>query len=219
MTPNFLHRHRETEQHEPVPPFRASAWGEPQSWPVRRTDGEPLVFQIRLPLEIELVDIATLAGAARGAPDFVAEGAAELEQVAGPAGVVLAGALRPSDVPEAERPVLATLTVAFSDKVKGPPSAEDFPIANSEHTTKTHQEVVKLSDKATLIVHGSTLQLDGGTEPVVMMVWQYLLETRYGALVMAFSTADEQMMYPRPRKLYTRIVESMFIGEQAPPAS
>ena len=51
-----------------------------------------------------------------------------------------------------------------------------------------------------------------------MLLLQYLLETRYGALVMAFSTANQEMMGPRPRKLYDRIVETMFIGEQLPPS-
>jgi len=137
--------------------------------------------------------------------------------VAGPAGIVLIGALRPSDVPEAERPVLATLTVAFSEQVKGPLSAVDFPIPDSDHTTQSHQEVTKLSDKATLVTHGSREALGEGMDPVLVMMWQYLLETRFGALVMAFSTANEEMMYPRPCKLYERIVESMFIGEEPPP--
>ena len=128
------------------------------------------------------------------------------------------GALRPSDLPAAEREILATLTVAFSEKVKGPLSAEDFRIPDSEQTTKSHEEVVKVSDKATLIIRVSTESLGEGTDPVLMLLWQYLIETSYGALVMAFSTTNQQMMGPASRKLYDSIVETGFIGER-PPAS
>lgn len=206
-------RHKKTEL-----PFRASGWGPPRSWPVPRADGEPLVFQISLPDEIELVDVPSLARRASGAPAIVAQGAAELEQVAGPAGLVVVGALRPSDVPEAEREILATLTVAFSDGVKGPLSAEDFQVPDSERTTRSHQEVLELSDKATLITRVSMESPGEGMDPVLMLLLQYLLQTRFGALVMAFSTAHQEMMAPQPRKLYDRIVETMFIGEHAPPS-
>ena len=206
------------KHHKTELPFRASGWGPPRSWPVPRADGEPLVFMLRLPDEIELVDVPSLAESARGAPPIVAQGAAALERAAGPAGVVVIGALRPSDVPAAEREILATLTVAFSEKVRGPLSAEDFRVPDSERTTKSHEEVVKVSDKATLIIRVSTESLGEGMDPVLMLLWQYLIETSYGALVMAFSTANQQMMGPASRKLYDSIVETGFIGEQPPPS-
>lgn len=214
MSPNPLdHLRRRDTEHE----FRKNGWGPPRSWPVPRADGAPLVFQIRLPDGIELVDVLSLAKRARGAPAVVAQGAAELEQVAGPAGVVVIGALRPAAGPEPDREILATLTVAFSE-IKGPLSAEDFRVPDSEQTSRSHQEVLELSDKATLITRVSKESPGEGIEPVLMLLLQYLLETRYGALVMAFSTANQEMMGPRPRKLYDRIVETMFIGEQLPPS-
>lgn len=217
MSPLF--KHRETEQHDSQQPFRATAWGEPHSWPVERAEGEPLVFKLRLPVEIELVDVPTLARSAAGAPAVVTQGAAELEQVAGPAGVVLIGALRPSDVPEAQRPVLATLTVAFAEHIKGAPRAEDFPIADSPTTVQSTQDVVKISDKAILINRASMESPGEGMEPVPMIMQQYAIETRFGALVMAFSTANQEMMSPRPRKLYRRIVQTGWIGEPAAPSA
>ena len=151
MSPNPLdHLRRRDTEHE----FRKNGWGPPRSWPVPRADGAPLVFQIRLPDGIELVDVLSLAKRARGAPAVVAQGAAELEQVAGPAGVVVIGALRPAAGPEPDREILATLTVAFSE-IKGPLSAEDFRVPDSEQTSRSHQEVLELSDKATLITRVS----------------------------------------------------------------
>ena len=64
MSPNPLDhlRHRDVE-HEFL---RKNGWGPPRRWPVPRADGlpEPLVFQIRLPDAIELVDVLSLASEA-----------------------------------------------------------------------------------------------------------------------------------------------------------
>jgi len=217
MTPNPLDHFRHHKPDTPELPFRASAWAPARSWPVARANGEPLVFKIRLPVEIELVDVATLARSADGAPPIVAEGAAELERVAGPAGLVVVGALRPCDVPEAQRDVLATLTVAFAEQIKGPPSAADFRVTGPDG--ESHDHVTKISDKATLITRGRRESLGEGMEPVRISTWEYLLETSFGALVMAFSTTRLDMAYPVPRKLYDSIVETGYIGEEPPPAA
>jgi hypothetical protein len=41
------------------------------------------------------------------------------------------------------------------------------------------------------------------------MTWQYLLETRYGKVMIAFSIANRAMMGPRDRKLLEFTVETM----------
>ncbi len=232
MTPNPLHRsrHRETNL-----PFDASEWSPPRSWSVPRADGEPLVFQLRLPSDIELVDIPSLAEAGpavvavvgRDSPaegqvagatalTVVGRAAAELGPLAGPAGLVLLGALRASNVPEAERQILATLTVVFAEQIKGPPSQKDFRVPGSEQTIKSSHQALKVSDQAMLIT-GANMESPGeGTDPVLMMFEQYLLETRYGALMMAFCTANEQGMPGQAGSLYLHIVETGFLGEQPP---
>jgi hypothetical protein len=234
MTPNPLHRFR---RRETMLPFDASEWSRPRSWSVPRSEGEPLVFQLRLPFDIELVDIpspteagpAVVAVAGRDSPGegqvagataltVVARAATELGQLAGPAGLVLIGALRPSDVPEAERQILATLTVVFAEKIKGSPSEKDFRVPGSEQTVKSSHTVLKVSDRATLITGANMESTGEGIDPVLMMFEQYLLETRYGALMMAFCTANEQGMPGKAGSLYRHITETGFLGEQAPPS-
>ena len=70
----------------------------------------------------------TRRGSGRGATALTvvsraAAASAHWRDAAGPA---LLGALRPADGPEAERQILATLTVVFAEQIKGPPSEEDF---------------------------------------------------------------------------------------------
>ena len=232
MTPNPFHRFRPRETKLP---FDASGWSPPRSWSVPRADGEPLVFQFRLPSDVELVHLPSVAEAGpavvavvgRNSPEerqvagetaltVIGRAAAELGQLAGPAGLVLLGALRPSDGPEAERQILATLTVVFAEQIKGPPSEEDFRVPGSEQTIKSSHTALKVSDQATLIT-GANMESPGeGTDPVLMMFEQYLLETRYGALMMAFCTANEQGMPGQAGRLYMHIVETGFLGEHAP---
>lgn len=217
MSPNPFHRSRHKQADE-EDPFRASAWGEPLSWPVPRAEGEPLTFQLRLPVEIELVDLASLAVSAREAAPIAAQRAAVLERASAAVGVVLIGALRPSDMPAARRPILATLTVAFSEQVTGPPSDEDLPVADSEPATGSPEGVTSVADKAKLITYSNRESLGEGMDPVPVRTWQYLIETGYGGLVMVFSTADRQMWGKPARSLYRRIVDTTFLGEQAPAA-
>jgi hypothetical protein len=191
-------------------------WGPLQTWQVPRLDATPLVFQIRLPVTMELVGLPSLARRARGAPAAVAQDAVELEQVTGPAALVVVGALRPTTVAEAKREVLATMTVAFSELVESL-DAEDFVVRDSERTVKSDVEVSRLSHRALLIRRLSLESPGVGLAPLPMLLMQYLLQTPYGALVMAFSTVNQKMMGPWGRTLYRQIVETMFIGERAPP--
>jgi hypothetical protein len=232
MTPNPFRRfrHRETKL-----PFDAGEWSPPRSWSVPRAEGEPLVFQLRLPANVELVGVPGLSEAGppavavvgRDSPEegqvagataltVVTRAAAELGQSAGPAGLVLLGALRPSDGPEAERQILATLTVVFAEQIKGPPSEGNFRIPGSQQAIKSSHTALKVSDQAMLIA-GANMESPGeGTDPILMMFEQYLFETRYGALMMTFCTANEQGMPGKAGKLYLRIAETGFLGEQAP---
>lgn len=194
---------------------RDGGWGPPQAWPVPRFQGRPLVFQIRLPVAVELIDIHTLARQAHGAQS-VGQGALELKRAAEMAGVVAVGALRPTTVPKREREILATIMVAFSE-IGGPPAAEEFLIADSQRAVNSRVAVEKLSDTATRITRIGLESPGDGLEPAPMLVIQYLLHTSYGALVIAFSTTNQEMMGRWGRNLYRKIVEMTFIGERPRP--
>ncbi len=78
--------------------------------------------------------------------------------------------------------------------------------------------MLKVSDQATLITGANMESTGEGMDPVLMMFEQYLLVTRYGALMMAFCTANERGMPGKAGRLYLRITETGFLGEQAPPS-
>jgi hypothetical protein len=213
MTPgplNHLKRRRAEEM------YRKAGWGPLRSWPVPQSDRDSLVFQVRLPVALELIEVGNLARQGPGAPAVVGAATTLLERAADAAGVVVVGALRPTTVPESERQVLATMTVAFSE-ITGPPALEDFLPADSEQKREEDAEVTKLSDKVTRIKRLSRESLGEGLEPVPVLLIQYLLETSYGALVVAFSTTDLEMMGEWGRKLYRQITDTMFIGERPIP--
>lgn len=167
-------------------------------WSVPRAGRGPLTFQIHLPAEFELVDVPGLAAAA-GAPATVEQAAGAMRQGAGPGGLVVIGALRPVDVPADRRPVVATLTVAFSEQVQGPPPGRPPGRDKVKRTSSTTME-----------------SLGEGMAPVPIEVRQYELETAYGALIIAFSTANQKTLGPRLHKLYERIFESVYLGEEPP---
>ena len=106
----------------------------------------------------------------------------------------------------------------FAEQIKGPPSEKDFRGPGSEQTTKSSHTALKVSDQATLIT-GANMESPGeGSDPVLMTFEQYLLQTSYGALMMAFCTANEAGMPGKAGNLYLHIVETGFLGEQAPPS-
>jgi hypothetical protein len=196
--------------------YRDGGWGPLRSWPVPRSGGDPLVFQVRIPLALELIEVPQLARHAPAAPAVVGAATIALERAADTAGVVVVGALRPTTVPESERQALATMTVAFSE-ITGPPAVEDFLPADSDQTRKADVQVTKLSDKVTRVKRLSVESLGEGFEPVPMLLIQYLMETRYGALIVAFSATDLEMMGEWGRKLYRQITDTMFVGERPIP--
>ncbi len=195
--------------------YREGGWGPLLSFPVVRPDASKLVFQVRMPLGIELVDLAQIAAEAPGAPPAVAQGTRALERVRSGGHVILIGALRPSQ-PEDRHEVVATMTVAIAAV-----SRSALPKASEEHDAEGNltasTEVVELSDDATLVKRVSRESLGEGTEPVPMLVMQYLVRTRYGVLAMAFSTTHEGMFGEGGRKLFLQITKTGFIGEGPAP--
>jgi len=193
--------------------YRDGGWGPLLTWPVARPEGTPLVFQLRLPTGVELIDMDTLAGSANGAPEFVGDGKQALQRGSEAAGAIVVGALCGTQ-DTGEREVLATVTVALSD-VTGPPDVEAG--TETDGDRRSHTEVAKLSDKVTLVKRLIAETVPGQAEPVAILVMQYLIETRYGALTMAFSTTNTDMFGDFGRSMFLKVVETGFIGDRAQP--
>ena len=87
-------------------------WEAPQTWPVPRPDGAPLVFQTRLPAAV-FVPASELPRRRRAAPASVGGDILPLEQAGGEEHVFLAAAICST---EADHGVLATMTAALAEK-------------------------------------------------------------------------------------------------------
>ena len=191
--------------------YREGGWGPLLTFPVKRPGGEPLVFQMRLPVGHQLLDVPTMARSAVGAPAALAAETDALELASEAAGVIVIGALCPVSEGAGEPDVLATITVVLSD-VAGPPSVEE---GSGYESPRSHREVTKLSDKVTRIKRLSAEPVEGSDEPMAMLTMQYLIETRYGAVVMAFSTTRQDMFGGFGEELFEKIMATGFIGEGA----
>ena len=193
--------------------FRQGGWGPQLSFEVERTVGEPLVLQFRLPVGVALFDLQAVVGTAHGAPASVGRATDALERAGSGAGVIVLGAMCPVRKPDSDLEVLATITVALSE-VEGPPVIEDHLLPESE---RAHQQVQRISDRVTRIQRLSSEAFDAGHEPVLMLVVQYLVETRFGALAFVFSTTHQDMFGEWARTMYREVVKTCWIGEQARP--
>lgn len=188
-------------------------WGAHLSYPVTRREGKPLVFEMRLPDGVEMVDVVKLAESAQGAPAFVGQGLTALQAAAQLPGVVVVGALRPDNVPEDQRPVTATVTVVFTE-LQGPFNAEDFMPKDGPNTTHSKQDVTQISEHITGIHRISTESQGDGQEPLPMLLLEYLWQSKYGLVAIAFCTTRMDMMGEFARKLYDQIRQSIYIGDQ-----
>jgi hypothetical protein len=187
-------------------------WGALQTWPVTREGRDPLVFQMRLPLTMELIDIGALAVNAPGAPQSVEQGALEIAQVAPTGGIILTGALRETK-PDTPPEILATMTVAFSD-IAGPPDV-DAHLGPDAADDVRPPEVEKLSDRATRISRLQRVLPPGADELWPLLTIQYLIQSRYGAVAYAYATTRPGMIFGEGgRGLFRMITEGGYIGER-----
>jgi hypothetical protein len=187
----------------------AAGWGAPLTFAVRRPGRPRLAFRFQLPDGVRLLDVRRIAAAAPAAPSAVARAAKGLTRAVEAGGVIVVGAICPPPSLDGPLEVLATVTVALAD-VPGPPVLKDYLVPESE---RADQEITRLSEHVTRIRRLSVEALSPEQEPVPMLMIQYLVETRYGAISMAFSTTHDEMFGPSARTLYHRIFETGFIGE------
>jgi hypothetical protein len=192
---------------------KEGGWGPLQSWPVPREGKDTLVFQMRLPLTMELVDISALAANSPGAPASVEQGALEIAQVAPLGGLIVTGALRETK-PDTPPEILATMTVAFSD-VAGPPNVDDLLGPDADDDVRP-PKIEQLSDRATRISRLGQVMPPGAEEASPLLTIQYLIQSRYGAVAYAYATTVPGMIFgDGGRGLFRMITEGGYIGERS----
>ncbi len=130
--------------------------------------------------------------------------------------MILVGALSPPAAEGGGREIFATLTVARAD-LAGPPRLEDHDETDAEGRLLARTEVTQLSDQATRVKRLGVEPQGEGKEPLPVLMIQYLMQTRYGALAMAFSTTHEGMFGQRAQDLFLAITQTGYIGERRAP--
>jgi hypothetical protein len=189
--------------------YRDGGWGPELSWEVAREGEKPLIFQMRMPLEFELIDVGALAAQAQGAPELVAKGAIALKDAARESGTIVVGAMCRQPQPgDTGRDVLGTITVALRELPGAPPTETP-----ADPENPPNPEVRKISDRAWRIKELTVAPIEQGAEAVAMLSLQYLITTRYGALAMTLATANPVMIRPSGREAFEKIVTTGWIGE------
>lgn len=203
-----LHRARDASQES----WEEHHWAAHYGFHVQRASGPPLVFEIRMPDGLEMVDAVALAQAARGAPAWVGDALNGLQQAVDVPGVVLIGALRGTSTPEAQRDVVATLTVTFVEP-EGAFDIEALLPGDTPATIKSQQDCHQLSDHMWRIHRISGESQGEGKEPLPVLLIEYVWKTTYGVVTMAFATTRIDMMGEKASELFDQIRQSAYIGE------
>lgn len=195
--------------------LRKQGWGPLRTYPAARADGGPLVFQLRLPRGIELVDLGALVDSAPGAPELARRGAAALQRVREKTPVVLMGALRREQA-DAPGEVLGTLTVSLPD-LPWPPELEEGDEHDPDGRLVANTEVTEMTEKAIRVKRMAAEPQGDGREPLPVLMLQYLIQTRYGPLSLAFSTTHADMFGDWGRWLFQEIMLTAYLGEEPAP--
>jgi hypothetical protein len=194
--------------------FRQGGWGPLLSFPVQRSDLPPLVFQMRLPLTTQLVDLDRVVGEAPDAPELARQGQAAIARAAGPAGTILVGTLC-GQRSDGGIDVLGTVTVALAE------GNEDWRLPDSGETDDREARVLtmvtRLSDAVAQIRQLMVVDLPGHAEPTPMVILQYLVRSRYGPMSMTFGSTHPGMLSEEGRSFFAKIFETGFIGERPRP--
>jgi hypothetical protein len=193
-------------------------WGTHYTFPVQWSGRHPLVFEMRAPDGVELVDVVALANDARGASAWAGGALAPGEQAVQMPGVVVITAVRGTADPEPQREVLATLAVTFAEP-EGPFDTEAYMPKDSASTIKSQQDYHELSEKAWRIHRISGESQGEGEEPLPVLLIEYVWQTKHGLVTLAFATTRVDMMGDKPRELFDQIWQTAYIGESQSLAS
>jgi hypothetical protein len=193
--------------------YAAHGWAAHYVFAVNRRHGKPLVFECRTPDGLEMVDAVALTRAARGAPAWIGDALHGLEQAVDVPGVVVIGALRPTSAPEDQREVVATLTVTFAE-IDGPFDIETYMPKDSASTIKSQQDYHQLSDTMWRIHRFSGESQGEGRDPLPVLLIEYVWQSKYGLVTMAFATTRMDMMGDEPRELFDQMRQTAYIGEE-----
>ncbi len=176
-------------------------WEPPQTWPVPRADGTPLVFQTRLPAA-EFVAPAQLPRRRRDAPASVGGALMPLEQADSAEHVFLAAAICST---EGDHGVLATMTAALADRplpFTGPDGAP---------TRRRGRKKVKgMRARVTVVERQEGDGVGGSVSPLIV---QYAVSHRHGTLTLTF-VAEGPGLAGNARRLFQNIVRGCHLGTE-----
>jgi hypothetical protein len=174
-------------------------WEPPQTWPVPRSDGTPLVFQTRLPAA-EFVPAQDLsARRRRGAPASVDGEIMPLDEAQHAEHVFLAAAICST---AADHGVLATMTAALTRK--------PLPFTRRDGTTRGRRgrKRVKGMPARTTVIE----RQDGDAEESPLIV-QYAIRQRYGILTLTF-VAHGPGLAGNARRLFQNVARGCHLGTE-----
>jgi hypothetical protein len=174
-------------------------WEPPQTWPVPRPDGPPLVFQTRLPAA-EFVPAAELSKRDRGAPASVGGEILALEQAEGAAHVFLAAAICST---EGDHGALATMTAALAPK--------PLPFTSRNGTIRGRRGRKKVKGMPARVSVVERQEGDAAGEAGSPLVVQYAIAHRYGVLTLTF-VAHGPGLAGNARRLFQNIVRGCHLG-------
>ena len=176
-------------------------WEAPQTWPVPRPDGAPLVFQTRLPAAV-FVPASELPRRRRASPASVGGDILPLEQAGGEEHVFLAAAICST---EADHGVLATMTAALAAKPL------PFRGRGGTPTGRRGRKKVKGMPARVTVVERQEGDAPGGAgSPLVV---QYAIRHRHGTLTLTF-VADGPGLAGNARRLFQNIVRGCHLGTE-----
>jgi hypothetical protein len=176
-------------------------WQPPQTWPVPRPGGEPLVFQTRLPAA-EFLTAAQLPKGRRSAPASVGEGILALEQAEQAEHVFLAAAICST---EADHGVLATMTAALADK--------PLPFTSADGRSAGRRGRKKVKGMPTRVTMVERQEKAGAGTPASLLVVQYAISHRHGTLTLTF-VAEGPALAGNARRLFQNIVRGCYLGTE-----
>jgi hypothetical protein len=179
-------------------------WEPPQTWPVPRPDGAPLVFQTRLPAAEFIAADDLPARRRRDAPASVGGTILPLDEAQRADHVFLAAAICST---EADHGVLATMTAALTDK----------PLAFTGRAGTTtgrrgRKRVKGMPARVTVVERQDGDGADGpGEDGAGSLVVQYAISHRHGTITLTFVTRGPGLA-GNARRLFQNIVRGCYLG-------